>query len=75
MAEAIELVRPKESLEQEIMDFRAAFLGVGEKTINGSRGLHHFESYQEWLQRVKECERPDNELLGVQTTLDWKFQR
>lgn len=52
----------------KIMQFRQAFLSAGERSINGSRGLHHYDTYEEWLWLVKECEKPDNTLLGVQAS-------
>lgn len=52
----------------KIMQFRQAFLSAGERSINGSRGLHNYETYEDWLWLVKECEKPDNTLLGVQAS-------
>ena len=52
----------------EIMQFRQKFLSVGECSINGSRGLHNYDNYEDWLWLVKECEKPDNTLLGVQAS-------
>ena len=52
----------------KIMQFRQAFLSAGERSINGSRGLHHYDNYEEWFRLVKECEKPDNMSLGVQAS-------
>lgn len=51
------------------MRFRDSFLEAGETSINGSRGLHHFEDYDEWIGSVRACENPENDILGVQATL------
>ena len=68
MEENIILVNAKQVPEIEIMQFREEFLMVGETSINGSRGLHNYDKYADWLWLVKECEKPDNKLLGVQTS-------
>ncbi|MBQ7863157.1 MAG: GNAT family N-acetyltransferase [Lachnospiraceae bacterium] len=62
------LVKATDLPASKVMQFRQAFLSVGEQSINGSRGLHHYEEYEEWLWLVKECEKPDNTLLGVQAS-------
>jgi len=62
------LVKATDLPASKVMEFRQAFLSVGEQSINGSRGLHHYEKYEEWLWLVKECEKPDNTLLGVQAS-------
>ena len=62
------LVKATDLPASKVMEFRQAFLSVGECSINGSRGLHHYKKYEEWLWLVKECERPDNTLLGVQAS-------
>ena len=68
MKNTIELKLAKEVPADQVMQFRQAFLSAGECSINGSRGLHHYDQYEEWLWLVKECEKPDNTLLGVQTS-------
>ena len=62
------LVKATDLPASQVMEFRQAFLSAGECAINGSRGLHHYEKYEEWLWLVKECEKPDNTLLGVQAS-------
>jgi len=62
------LVKATDLPVSKVMEFRQAFLSEGECSINGSRGLHHYENYEEWLRLVKECEKPDNTLLGVQAS-------
>ena len=62
------LVKATDLPVSKVMEFRQKFLSVGEQSINGSRGLHHYEKYEEWLWLVKECEKPENTLLGVQTS-------
>ena len=62
----INLVSAKEISEKDIMQFRNEFLSAGEHSINGSRGLHNYDNYNDWIWLVKECEKPDNHLLGVQ---------
>jgi len=66
--EEINLVKAPSLPASKVMEFRQAFLSAGECSINGSRGLHHYDDYEEWLWRVNECEKPDNTLLGVQTS-------
>lgn len=65
----IELMLPNKELEKKIMVFRNSFIAAKENSINGSRGLHHFEDYDEWIKMVKKCEKPGNDILGVQMTL------
>ncbi|MBO5177273.1 MAG: GNAT family N-acetyltransferase [Lachnospiraceae bacterium] len=62
------LIKATDLPASNVMEFRQAFLSAGECSINGSRGLHHCEKYEEWLWLVKECEKPDNNLLGVQAS-------
>ena len=62
------LIKATDLPASNVMEFRQAFLSAGECSINGSRGLHHYEKYEEWLWLVKECEKPDNNLLGVQAS-------
>lgn len=64
----IELVTAKYAAKELVMQFRSEFLGTGEKKIHGSRGLHNYDMYQDWLQLVEECEKEENHLIGVQTT-------
>jgi len=62
------LVKATDIPASKVMQFRQEFLTAGECAINGSRGLHHYDTYEEWLWLVKECEKPDNTLLGVQAS-------
>ena len=71
----IKLISAEKESEEKIMFFRKSFIEAGESTINGSRGLHHFEHYNEWIKKVKECERPGNDILGVQATLYMAMRR
>jgi len=64
----LKLVKATELPATRVMQFRQAFLSAGESSINGSRGLHHYDTYEEWIWLVKECEKPDNNLIGVQTS-------
>ena len=64
----IKLVKATDIPATKVMQFWQEFLAAGECSINGSRGLHHYEEYEEWLWLVKECEKPDNTLLGVQAS-------
>ena len=66
--EEFKLVKATNISAIKIMQCRQAFLSAGECSINGSRGLHHYDQYEEWLGLVKECENPDNTLLGVQAS-------
>jgi len=59
------LVDAKQIPEWDVMQFRNEFLNAGEHSINGSRGLHNYDNYNDWIWLVKECEKPDNHLLGV----------
>ena len=62
------LVKATALLPSKVMEFRQAFLSAGECSIPGSKGLHHYDKYEDWLWRVKECEKPDNASLGVQAS-------
>jgi predicted acetyltransferase len=62
------LVKATDFPASKVMEFRQAFLSAGECSIPGSRGLHNYDKYEEWLWLVKECEKPDNTLLGVQAS-------
>ena len=62
------LVKATDLPASKVMEFRHAFLSAGECSIPGSRGLHNYDKYEEWLWLVKECEKPDNTLLGVQAS-------
>lgn len=62
------LVKATDLPAAKVMEFRQAFLSAGECSIPGSRGLHNYDKYEEWLWLVKECEKPDNTLLGVQAS-------
>ena len=64
----IKLVKATDIPATKVMQFRQEFLAAGECSINGSRGLHHYEKYEDWLWLVKECEKPDNTWLGVQAS-------
>lgn len=71
----IELVTAKSAAKELVMQFRSEFLGTGEKKIQGSRGLHNYDMYQDWLQLVEECEKEENHLIGVQTTTYFGVRR
>ena len=62
------LVKATDLPASKVMEFRQAFLSAGECSINGSRGLHHYEKYEDWLWLVNECSKPDNTALGVQAS-------
>ena len=64
----IKLVKATDITATKVMQLRQAFLSAGERSINGSRGLHNYEKYEDWLWLVKECEKPDNTLLGVRAS-------
>lgn len=64
----LKLIKAAEVPADKVMQFRQAFLSAGERSINGSRGLHNYDVYEDWLRLVKECEKPDNTLLGVQAS-------
>lgn len=64
----IRLINVKNVSADKVMQFREAFLKEGETSINGSRGLHNYQEYADWIKLVKECENPKNELLGVEAS-------
>ena len=64
----IKLVKATDITATKVMQLRQAFLSAGERSINGSRGLHNYEKYEDWIWLVKECEKPDNNLLGVRAS-------
>ena len=37
----------------KVMEFRQAFLSAEEYSIPGSRGLHHYDKYEDWLWLVQ----------------------
>lgn len=53
--------------EIEIMDYRREFLEKGD-TINGSRGLHHYEDIAGWLEQLRDCTYDNNSYIGVPVT-------
>lgn len=61
------LVKATDLPASKVMEFRQAFLSVGECSINGSRGLHHYEKHEEWLWLVGciELRHTLNEPLAV----------
>ena len=54
--------------DSKVMEFRQAFLSADECSIPGSRGLHNYENYEDWLWLVNECSKPDNTAIGVETS-------
>lgn len=64
----ISLISVKNVSADKVMQFRESFLKEGETSINGSRGLHNYKEYADWIKLVRECENPKNELLGVQAS-------
>jgi predicted acetyltransferase len=53
----IKLVRPRDSDEQAVIEYRDEFLDAGE-TIHGSGGLERFSTFEEWL---KNCIASENQ--------------
>lgn len=64
----IRLISVKDVSADKVMQFRESFLKEGEKSINGSRGLHNYKEYADWIKLVIECEKPKNEYLGVRAS-------
>ncbi|MBQ2980706.1 MAG: GNAT family N-acetyltransferase [Lachnospiraceae bacterium] len=64
----ISLISVKNVSVDKVMQFRESFLKEGETSINGSRGLHNYKEYADWIELVIECEKPKNEFLGVQAS-------
>ncbi len=50
----LRLVRPGPEHERAVMDYLAAFRAAGENHVNGSGGLHRFDSYALWLKSLDE---------------------
>lgn len=46
------LIHPNIYHEEAVMEYRQEFLSSGEKRVNGSCGLHHYEHYEDWLANV-----------------------
>ena len=65
--EEIRLYSAKSLPKEQVMQFRQDFFSAGERSINGSRGLHHYEKHEDWLGLLEECEKPNNTKIGVQT--------
>ncbi len=64
----LNLIQASSLPASKVMEFRQAFLSAGECSIPGSRGLHNYENYEDWLRLVNECSKPDNTAIGVETT-------
>lgn len=77
MEQEITLIMPAEAIqpdsadydewEYKIQEYRREFLENGD-TINGSRGLHHYEKIAGWLEQIKACEKDNNSYIGVPVT-------
>ena len=77
MEQEITLIMPVEAIqpdsadydgwEHKIQEYRREFLENGD-TINGSRGLHHYEKIAGWLEQIKACEKDNNSYIGVPVT-------
>lgn len=50
----LKLVRPGPAHEHAVMDYLAEFRAAGENHVNGSGGLHRFDSYAAWLKSLGE---------------------
>ena len=61
----IYLVAPEYYHEELVQEYRKECLDAGEKRINGSCGLHHYERYEDWMATV---ERSRNTPITEQTT-------
>ena len=48
----LRLVRPGITHERAVMDYLAEFRASGENHVNGSGGLHRFDSYADWLKSI-----------------------
>lgn len=53
--------------EREILAYRQEFLEKGD-SINGSRGLHHYEAIEGWLEQIRDCAFDNNSYIGVPVT-------
>lgn len=54
------LIKPSKNIEMQIMEYRQKYIDNNEKHINGSCSLHRFNSFDEWLERVKICATEEN---------------
>jgi len=43
------LVKPSKELEQSIREYCQEYFDFGEKHINGSSGIVHYNDFDEWL--------------------------
>ena len=48
--------------EREILAYRQEFLEKGD-SINGSRGLHHYEAIEGWLEQIRDCAFDNNSYI------------
>ncbi len=55
----VELMRPTEAMEQEVMDYRREYLQESDY-IQGGAGLHSYECYADWLAYLKKCEAKES---------------
>lgn len=46
------LVRPSAEMRNEIWEYRQEFFDNGEVRVNGSCGISHYETFDEWLEYV-----------------------
>lgn len=64
----LRLIPALDVLPEQVMAFREEFLASGERSINGSRGLHNYDNYADWRNLVERCSEPGNDLIGVETS-------
>ncbi len=51
--EKVKLVFPALKMERQALEYRKEFFDCGETKMNGDGGLHHSESYIQWLESIK----------------------
>ena len=74
--ENIYLAVPAMIHKEAVVDYRKEFFDKGEKRVNGSCGLHHYEKYEDWLAAVEknrnlpvtETTTTADTLLGIRTS-------
>lgn len=56
--EDILLIRPDETMLDEIIAYRNAMLAAGD-SLDGCSGLENYESAEQWLQHIRDMENPE----------------
>lgn len=59
------LIKPSKEMETDIWAYRQEYLDFGEIHINGSYGISHYDSFDEWLEIVLAIEKDRMSKYGI----------